>query len=242
MPFFIAQLSFSSRAVRVGVAAAIFLLIGLTAPLLKADDADLHTLRASFRHDSLSTILPEKRAYAAQLLALEKKLSTARDYADAIKVRDERLALEREIAVFELELPALGIRASGKSALLPERIVFSPQDATLAGVKLDKEGALTGWETAGSVATWKLPHLPEGGYEVMVKYICGESGSVTFEVREKFYMLRSKVTEPAGKQNEKGLGTLRIRDGDGTLTLAADGAGQSAQLRVVSLELIPVTR
>ncbi len=242
MLIFTTQPSFSGRANSIVVAAVIVVMSGFVTTQLKADGNDLRTLRASFRQGLLSAILPEKRAYAARLLGLEKKLVSARDYADAIKVREERITLEQELAAFELELPALVLRASGKSALLPERVVFNPKDATLSGVKLDSDGAIIGWGTAGSAALWNLPHLPEGGYEVMVKYTCAGGGSATLEVRENFYALQSKVTLAAGKQVEKNLGTLRIRNGDGKLMLVANGASQSAQFCVVKLELAPVNR
>jgi hypothetical protein len=167
----------------------------------------------------------------------------ARDYAAAVKVRDKRLALEQELTAFEQELPGLAIRATGQTALLPERIVFHPKDATLSGADLEKDGTLTGWGSRqGCSATWKLPGVPAGGYEVILRYISDGGGSAAFEVRESFYVLRGKVTAPAEKQAEKNLGTLRISDGAGTLTLAADGVSPPTQLRVVALELAPVTR
>lgn len=204
--------------------------------------ADLHTLRAVFRHALLTAILPENRAYVARLRELEKELAAAREYTAAIKVRDERLALEQEVTAFDHELPGLAIRATGQSALLPERIVFSPEAATLSGLKLDKDGALTGWNSPGSSATWKIPGVPAGGYGVILKCESADGGAASFEVRESFYLLHGKVTLPSGQAAEKNLGTLRIRDGGGTLTLAAEDAGAPAQLRVLALELAPVTR
>lgn len=225
-----------------GLALALSILSGMVATRAAADDLDLRALRTSFRGGLLGAVLPEKKAHAAILADMEKKLASARDYANAIKVRDERLALEQEVAVHELELAALGKRASGNSASLPRRIVLSPHDATLSGLKLNEDGALTGWDTAGRTATWKLPGLPEGGYEVWVKYNCAEGGSVNLEVRENFFLLRGKVKLEAGAQAEKNLGTLRIRHGDGALILMADGIGQSVKFRIVAIELSPVSR
>ncbi len=240
--FFTAQQNFAGRAAGIAAVSALFLLSGSAPAQSKSAATDLRMLRAAFRQGLLTAILPEKRAHADRLLGLERKLASARDYANAIKVRDERLALEQELAVFELELPVLALRASGKSALMPERIVFSAQEATLSGVKLDNNGSITGWESAGGTATWSLPQLPEGGYEAILKYICSEGCSAAVEVRESFYMLRSKVALKIGNQLEKNLGTLRIRKGDGTLTLAVDGASPSAHFRLIALELAPVNR
>ncbi len=209
----------------------------------KPRENDLRTLRASFRQELLSAVLPENRAYIGQLKELEGELATARDYRASIKVRDERLALEQDLTAFEQELPGLAARAAGRTALLPERILFRPQDATLSGLNLEKEGALTGWGSPqGGTATWKLPGIPAGGYEVFVTYTCANGGSAAFEVRESFYVLRGKAPAPAPDAMGKNLGTLRIRDGTGTLTLASDSVSQPAQLRVVAVELAPVNR
>jgi len=243
VPSFPAQLSSAGRAAGIVAVTALLLLSG--SPRAQSKDAatDLRTLRAAFRQALLTAILPEKRAHAAGLRQLEKRLASTRDYAAAMKVRDERLALEQEITAFEQELPGLAIRATGQTALLPERIVFHPKDATLSGANLEKDGAITGWSSPqGCSATWKLPGIPAGGYEVILKYSCAEGEGAAIEVRESFYVLHGKVTAPAEKQTEKNLGTLRIRDGAGALTLAADGASPRAQLRVFALELAPATR
>lgn len=243
VPIPIVQPVSPSRALRIALAAMLAMSCqagALAQP--KAAETDLRTLRALFRQGLLTAILPEKRAYAARLQELEKQLAGARDYAAAMKVREERLALEQEVTAFELELPGLAARAAGLAALLPERIVFRLQDAALTGLKLEKDNAISGWESARGAATWKLPGLPPGGYEVMVKYTCAGGSSAVLEVRESFYVLRGKLTAPEDKPVEKNLGTLRIRDGGGPLTLAADGAGLPAQLRIVALELAPVNR
>lgn len=242
VPSFSFQPRFPGRVAGLAVAALLSFLSGMVATRANADDMELSALRTTFRGALLGAVLPEKRAYVAQLADMEKKLAAARDYINAIKVRDERLALEQELAVFELELPGLGKRAAGSTAPLPRRIVLSSRDATLSGLKLNEDGALTGWETAGRTATWKLPGLPEGGYEVIVKYTCVEGGSVNLEVRENFFLLSGKVKLETGKQVEKNLGTLRIRNGDGALTLVAEGAGQSAKFSIAALELAPVNR
>ncbi|HEY2573870.1 MAG TPA: hypothetical protein VGH65_07365 [Verrucomicrobiaceae bacterium] len=209
---------------------------------MKGSEPDLRALRAMFRQGLLTAILPEKRAQVSRLEELEKEFSAARDYANAVKVRDERLAMEQEVTALELELPGLTARAAGQSALLPERIVFRAQDAALAGLKLEKDGAISGWDTSHGTATWKLPGLPAGGYEVIIKYTCAGGTSVALETRESFYVLRGKLTAPEEKPAEKNLGTLRIREGGGPLTLATDGTDQPAALRIVALELAPVNR
>ncbi len=202
---------------------------------------DLRQMRAQFRGSLLTAILPEQRVYHDQLLDLEKKLAAAHDFAGAIQARDERVTLEQEITAYEEEMPRLAARASGADQLLPERIVFKPTDAKLSGLTLEKDGTLTQWSAAQSSATWTLPKLPAGGYEVILKYSSGKDDVAAFVVKENFYQLRAKTT-PAEKPMEKNLGTLRIRDGAGTLTLAAESIPKNNSMRLLSLELAPVNR
>jgi hypothetical protein len=199
-------------------------------------------MRAQFRGSLLTAILPEQRAYHDQLLELEKKLAAAHDFAGAIQARDERVTLEQEITAYEEEMPRLAARASGADQLLPERIVFKPADAKLSGLTLEKDGSLSQWNAAQASATWTLPKLPAGGYEVFLKYSSGKDDPTAFIVRENFYFLRGKTTPTNQKPSEQSLGTLRIRDGEGTLTLAPESVPQNSALRLVSLELAPVNR
>lgn len=186
--------------------------------------------------------MPEKQAHLKRLQELEKKLATAHDFANAIRTRDERLALEQEITALEQELPMLTARAAGEGKVLPERILLKLDEATLKGVILDKDGALTGWgDTSGSVS-WLLPGLPAGGYEVILKYSCGKDEGGEVLVKESFYTLRGTVTPTNDKPIEKNIGTLRIRDGRGILTLSANAPPKGGLMRLWSMELAPVSR
>ncbi len=207
-----------------------------------ADTTNLRALRAEFRKILLDAIMPEKRAHLDRLRDLEKKLATAHDFAGAIRARDERLALEQEITALEQELPTLTARAIGEGKVLPERIPLKLEDATLSGVKLDKDGSLTGWSDTAYRATWNLPGLPAGGYEVILKYSCGKDEGGEVLVKESFYTLHGTVTPANDKLVEKNLGTLRIRDGHGTLTLAANAPPKGGLMRLWSLELAPASR
>lgn len=207
-----------------------------------ADTADLRTLRSVFRKSVIEAIMPEKQAHLERLRDLEKKLATSHNFADAIRARDERLALEHEITALEQELPMLTARAAGEGKVLPERIPLKLEDATLSGVKRDKDGVLAGWTDAQSLATWKLPGLPSGGYEVILKYSCGKDEGGEIMIKESFYTLRGTVTTTDDKLMEKNIGTLRIRDGHGTLTVAANSASKGGLMRLWSLELAPVSR
>jgi hypothetical protein len=208
-----------------------------------AQDAgpDLRSLKSQLRQELLTAALPEQKAQREALLALEKKYATAQDFAGAIKARDERLRIEQEINLMEKELAALGQRASATSAArAPERIELSLSAATLAGVRMDEgDKCLTGWNASGASATWKLPNLPPGGYEVSVHH---QGGDASASLKESFYTLTSDLKPGPGKTVTQSLGTLRVRDGAGSLTLTIGPAEKCAALRVYSIVLVPAAR
>lgn len=208
----------------------------------KPVENDLRQLRAQFRESLLGAILPEQREYHAQLAEMERKLAAAHDYAGAIQARDERIALEQEITAQEQELPRLAARASGIERLLPERFVFKPSEASVSGAILEKDGSLGQWSNAQASATWKLPKIPAGGYEVILKYASDKNDSTGLIVKENFYFLRGRTIPTNNKPLEKNLGTLRIHDGEGTLTLTAENVPKNNSLRLLALELAPVNR
>jgi hypothetical protein len=202
---------------------------------------DLRSLRAQLRRDLLTAALPEQKAQREALLALEKKYAAAQDYAGAIKARDERVRIEQEIATMEKEMSALGQRAVAPGAArAPERIELNLAEATLAGVRLDAgDKCLTGWNAAGASATWRLPNLPPGGYEVSLNH---QGGDASASLKESFYTLTSDLKPASGKSVTQSLGTLRVRDGAGSLTLTVGPAEKCASLRIYSLVLVPAAR
>lgn len=204
-------------------------------------EGELRTMRLQLRQDLLSSILPEKRVQREELVALEKRLAAAQDFAGAIRARDERLKVEQEIANIEKEVPALRAQMLKLAAgALPERIELKLTEASLTGVKLDEgTGSLQGWNAPGASASWKLPDLPPGGYEVLLRYTA-DGGGVTLQ--ESFYSLSAECSPPVQKATEKSLGTLRIRDGSGPLTLKSNPPEKSSSLRVYSLVLVPASR
>ena len=113
-------------------------------------------------------------------------------------------------------------------------------DATLRGVQLDpKDGFISGWDKDQASASWKLPDLPAGGYEVLPRYTA-EQGSVL--IKESYYSLKGKLAAAKESPLEEKIGTLRIKDGKGILTLSSDSPQQSNSLRVYSLVLVPAVR
>ena len=104
-------------------------------------------------------------------------------------------------------------------------------------------GSIGGWTAGKSMARWKLPDLPPGGYEVYVMYLVQKSGSAEARAifKEAFYTLSGPLPVTASrKPQEINFGTLRIKDGQAFLTLEA-GPG-SPDLHVYSVALVPANR
>ena len=202
---------------------------------------DLRALKSQLRHDLLTTVLPVMKGQRDELQALERKQAEAQDYAGAVRARDERIKLEGEIGAMEKELASAKARAASVAAAkAPERIEFKLGDASLTGLQIDPaDQALTGFGGTPATATWTLPDLPPGGYEVMMTTTGGD-GTVTLS--ESFYSLSATIKNPSAKPIEKNLGTLRIRDGRAKLTLSATPPEKCAALRVYALVLVPAAR
>ncbi len=202
---------------------------------------DLRTLKAQLRRELLTAALPEQKAYRDALQALEKKHAESQDFASALKAREERIKIETEIAAAEKEIASLAGRASGSAPLPKGRIEMKTGEAALTGVRLDPEkNALAGWEAPGASSEWKLPNLPPGGYEVFMAHL---GGPISILLKEGFYTLAGELKPAAGgKPVEQSLGTLRIRDGAGPLTLTVTSAQNASDLRVYSLWLVPSAR
>lgn len=198
---------------------------------------DLRTLKAQLRRDLLKTLIPEMKTSRDELQALETKCAAAMDFAGALRARDARQKIESNLLTAENELPLATAHASGTSgAKAPERIELKLADAVLNGLILDSKGkTLSGFGKAGATATWTLPDLPPGGYEVTLR-ASGAKGNVV--VKESFYSLSAPL-KAVEKPTAIILGTLRIRDGKGTLTLATNPPEECASLRVYSLALAP---
>ncbi|MEZ0273534.1 MAG: hypothetical protein ACAH88_01405 [Roseimicrobium sp.] len=221
----------------------IFALILPPALTSGAQDAapDLRVLKAQLRRELLTAALPEHKTHREELLTLEKKYAASQDYAGAIKARDERLRIEQEISLMEKELTALAQRPGlGVASRAPERIELNVAEATYAGVHVDPaDKCVTGWGSVGASVTWKLPNLPPGGYEVTLSH---QGGEATATLRESFYSLSTGLKPASGKAVAQSLGTLRVRDGTGTLTLTMSPPEKCTALRVYSLVLVPASR
>lgn len=202
----------------------------------------LDLTRIAFQRSVLEASLTPLKKHLSELILLEKSRAEARDYAGAIEARDLRKRLELELERLNKELLLLQTREQSlKASLLPDRISLPLDKAELSGIKRDG-GILTGWNKPGVSALWKLPDLPPGGYEVVLRYRCGalEGGSLT--IQEARFSLTSDVETTLKGPQEKNLGTLKITDGSGQLKISARTVLKDNLMQLLAVHLVPASR
>jgi hypothetical protein len=190
----------------------------------------------------IETSLTPLKKHLSELALLEKQYAEAKDYDGAIEARDQRRRMEKELERLDKELLLLQTRKESLTAsLLPDRISLRLEDATLKDVER-QAGSLTRWTKPGASASWKLPNLPPGGYEVVLRYRCGplEGGSVV--VSEARYSLSADVETTLRGPQEKNLGTLKVTDGAGSFTIAARTVVKDNLMHLLGVQLIPSSR
>jgi hypothetical protein len=198
----------------------------------------LLALKASLRKSLLKELIPEMKAHRERLLAFQQQQAAVQDFAGAVKARDERIKVEKQIGALEQEAAILASRpAVANAARLAARIELKVADAELEGTQYDAaDGSITGWGSANARATWKLPSIPAGGYEVLLR-CTGPCGDVI--AKESFYTLTGPCKSAEDKAVEYNLGTLRVRDGAGSFVLQPVQPEKSAAWRVYSVVLVP---
>lgn len=222
--------------------------LAMSAPMAekRTDDpgasSEISLLRLSYERDLIEASLAPVKEQITTLGTLEKQFAAERDYDDAITARDERKRLQNELARLDKELLLLQTREQAlKTSLLPDRIKFPIDAATLSGLRLEG-GAITGWSKVGASATWKLPALPPGGYEVMLRYRCGTAEGGKLLIKETRFTLTTSIETTLKGPEERSAGTLKISDGSGTLTLAAESLVTDNLMQLLAVELVPATR
>lgn len=183
-----------------------------------------------------SAVVPLKQL-VADLQALELKARTAEDYETAIACRSTRHKVEGELAAAE----KVALLLDTATAAAPVgRVMLKIADAKLEGVKWDAvKGVLTDWSGPGSRATWQLPGLPPGGYEVILRYSSSAAEGGVVKVTEAFYTLTAPTRITLKGVEEHNIGTLRIREGSGELTVSAASVLKSNLMELAGVELVP---
>jgi hypothetical protein len=205
--------------------------------------SELKAGQAQLEADLIAATTPVLRQQVTALSALEKRAAVTRDYDTAIAARNERSKIEAELSAQEKLALLLAARPGNEPAETQDRIILKAADAKLDRVRLDPaSGVLTDWSAVGASATWKLPGLPPGGYEVQLRYSSGalEGGSVL--IQESFYSLTGDLQTTLKGFVDDTIGTLKIRDGTGQLRLSAKSLLKTNLMQLQSVELIPSNR
>jgi hypothetical protein len=215
-------------------------------PLLHAAETDPRQLlaldRIEFERSMIEASLKPLKKHLTELALLEKKRADLKDYSGAIEARDLRRRVEEDLERLDKELLLLHTREQTlRSNSLADRIPLPIDKAELAGVTREG-GALTRWSKPGATAKWKLPALPPGGYEVILRYRCGplEGGSVT--IQETRFSLNGDIDTTLKGPQEKNLGTLKITEGSGPLTITARTVVKDNLMQLLGVELVPAGR
>jgi hypothetical protein len=207
----------------------------------RADDPgaspEISLLRLGYERGLIEASLAPVKQQITTLAMLEKQFAAARDYDAAITARDERKRLQGELTRLDKDLLLLQTREQAlKTALLPDRVKLPLESATLKELRFEG-GAITGWSKTGAAATWKLPSLPAGGYEVLLRYRCGAAEGGTLLVKETRYSLTATIESTLKGPEERNVGTLKISDGGGMLTLAAQSLVTNNLMQLLGVEL-----
>lgn len=227
-----------------------FVLAGLLMPALAAEkrvddpgaSPEIALLRLGYERSLIAASLAPVKQQITSLAALEKQAATTRDYDAAIIARDERKRLQSELVRLDKDLLLLQSREQTlKAALLADRIKLPLESATLSDLKREG-GAITGWTKAGAAATWKLPALPAGGYEVLLRYRCGAAEGGTLLIKESRFTLTATIETTLKGPEERSAGTLKISEGSGTLTLTAQSLVTNNLMQLLAVELVPAAR
>ncbi|MBL9129595.1 MAG: hypothetical protein JNG86_00235 [Verrucomicrobiaceae bacterium] len=203
---------------------------------------EIAPLRLQFERDWIAASLSPLKKHITTMAALEKQLAAARDYEGAIRARNERQMSELELARLDKELLLLQSREQTlKAASLAARIPLPIDTAVLSGVTL-VNGALSGWSKPGASATWKLPALPPGGYEIVLRYRCGplEGGSIM--ARESRFTLTAPIETTLRGPEDRNIGTLKLSEGATSLTLSAVTVVKDNLMQLIAVELLPASR
>ena len=200
---------------------------------------ELEKAELDFIKELVTTSMPTIKQQALNLLSLEQKAVAQRDYGAAQQMRLRRQELEWELLRLDRQLQWLGTREESlRAKLLPERIELPLGAAQLKGPRL-VGGELTGWSQSGASATWKLPNLPTGGYELLARLRCGALEGGIIEAREAKFFMRAQISTTSQGPQEQVLGILKISNGRGELSLTANSILKDNLFNLIGLWLIP---
>lgn len=190
------------------------------------------------RHMIESSLEPIKK-HLLDLTVLEKQRSSQRDYEGALAALKERKRIEAQLEQLDrLMLLIITRQEAIQTAEIPDKIFLPLESAQLNGVRRES-GELSGWNLPGSTASWKLPNIPSGGYEVFIRYRCSPLEGGVLEVKESKFSITSQIETTLKGPQQKKLGTLKITTGNGPFTLTGKTLLKGNLMNLLELWLIP---
>ncbi len=211
-------------------------------PWAMADETSTKTQllsRLKLDRQIIEASLEPIKKHLLELTMLEKQRSALRDYEGAMAVLKERKKVEAQLEQMDRLMVLILTREEAiQTAEMPDKISFPLAQAQLNGVTLES-GELSGWNLPGASASWKLPSLPPGGYEVFIRYRCGPLEGGVLEVKESRFLLTSQIETTLKGPQQKNLGTLKITAGSGSLTLTGKTLLKGSLMDLLELWLVP---
>jgi hypothetical protein len=201
-------------------------------------------LRFQFSRDAAATSLEQETIYIQQLFRAEREAAAKGDYARAIVFRDERRAAETRLAKLKTLAEATKAPEPRVQPLVSAEnqsvISLRTSAARLeGGVSLSDTGILEEW-VLNAKATWDLPGLAPGGYEVVIEINSSEPNDNPVIAKEQFYSLKGRLPPTSSENFEKiNIGTIRISNGSGQFSITHYGSPDDSALRIRSVELVP---
>ena len=127
---------------------------------------ELLQLRKQFEFRALASARLLAEQFANALTAIARDTGAAGDYEQALAAQQRR---ERIAALYT---------KANSDAASSNVIVLKPADARVNGaVNYDRASdALVTWRTVGSIATWEVPKVIPGTYQITLMYAVGDSG------------------------------------------------------------------
>ena len=219
--------------------------LGLLSADLRAQEAELppeiEGIRIGYLKELSRVLLPQEKRYIDELRRLEQSYAAEKNYATALLIKKERLKAEVRIRSMGSAAAATVPKAVQSNAGV---LSLTPADATLGGeAQADPTGTvLMGLGSEGASASWALPRLPTGGYEISIVYALAEGGPTTV-VKEAFFELSLALPATGGSRSfeKTRIGVLKVREGSESLTLQIRG-GAASDLLVKSVEVRPAKR
>lgn len=179
------------------------------------------------------------KKHLLDLTLLEKQRGSLRDYEGALVVLKERKKIETQLEQLDrLRLLIFTRQEAIQATQIPDKISLPLDLAVLNGVKRES-GELSGWNIPGANASWKLPGIPSGGYEVFIRYRCSPLEGGVLEVNESRFSITSQIETTLKGPQQKKLGTLKITSGDGPITLTGKALLKGSLMNLLELWLVP---